>query len=370
MFFKGTRRRNARQISEAVEGLGGYLNAFTDEEGTCIHAKAGRDHLPALLDVLQDMFLASTFDPAEIEKERDVIEEELAMYLDQPAQHIEELLNETVFPDHPLGRPLTGTRRTLRRMGRDDLLGYLRRNYVAPATLLVAAGDIEHAAVVRLARRRLGRLPTGNRPGFEPFASRQERPAVRWHRKATAQAQIALGLRVGSRHEPLRFSLRLLNTLLGENMSSRLFQALREDTGLAYSIHSSLTFFDDTGLLAIAAGVDNDQIRPALRILLKELRRLADQTPGPAELRRAKDYLRGQLDLHLENTENHMMWLGEQILAFGHPIPAAQVQRQVNAVTAAQIREAARTFLQPNRIALAVISSSRPWPGIERMLAR
>lgn len=369
MLFKGTRRRNARQISEAVEGLGGYLNAFTDEEYTCLHAKAGGNHLPDLFDVLQDMFLSSTFDPAEITKERAVIEEELTMYLEQPAQHVEDLLNATAFPRHPLGRPLTGTRRTLRNLGRNKMLPYLRQHYVAPATVIAAAGNVEHQTLVRLAQRRAGRFPTGQPPAFAPFRATQERPAIRWCRRPTSQAQIALGIRVCSRHDPRRHPLRVLNALLGESMSSRLFQALREDAGLAYSVHSALTFFDDTGLIAISLGVDNDQIRPALRILVRELRRLAARQPGAAELRRAKAYLHGQLDLHLENTENHMIWLAEQWSAFGRPIPAARLQQDIAAVTAPEIRAAAHAFFRPNRLSLAVISPTRPWPGAELLLA-
>lgn len=368
MLFKGTRRRSALEISEAVEGLGGYLNAFTDEDSTCLHAKAGGVHLPELLDVLQDMFLGSSFDPVELAKERDVIEEELAMYLEQPAQHVQDVLNATAFPRHPLGRPLTGTRRTLRNLGRAEMLDYLRKNYVAPATLIAAAGNVDHQALVRLVRKQARRFPTGPKPEAVPFRPRQAGPAITWQHRATSQAQIAFGIRVGSRHDAHRFPLRVLNALLGESMSSRLFQALREDTGLAYSIHSSLTFFDDTGLLAIAAGVDNDRIQPALRILLRELRKLADRPPSAGELRRAKAYLHGQLDLHLENTENHMLWLAEQWSAFGRAIPAARVQEDIAAVTAAQVRAAAREFFRPDRFSLAVLSQARRWGGAERLL--
>lgn len=369
MLFKGTRRRNARKISEAVEGLGGYLNAFTDEENTCLHAKAGREYLPELLDVLQDMFLGSVFDPREITKERAVIEEELAMYVEQPAQHVEDLLNATAFPRHPLGRPLTGTRRTLRQLGRTEMLGYLRQHYVAPATLIAAAGHVDHQALVRLVRSASRRFPTGQPPAFTPFRAQQTRPAIHWCRRATSQTQIALGVRVGSRHESHRYALRVLNALLGESMSSRLFQALREDTGLAYSIHSAVADFDDTGLLAISAGVDNDRIRPALKILVRELRRLTERPPSEGELRRAKAFLHGQLDLHLENTENHMIWLAEQWSAFGRIAPATRIQDEIAAVTAAQVRAAARAYIRPDRLSLAIISPTRPWPGLEALLA-
>ncbi len=370
MLFKGTRRRRARQISEAVEGLGGYLNAFTDEEYTCLHAKAGGAHLPELFDVLQDMFLGSTFDPAEITKERAVIAEELAMYLEQPAQHVDDLLTATAFPRHPLGRPLTGTRRTLRNLDRASMLSYLRRHYVASSTLIAAAGRVDHQALVRLVRRRAGAFPGGEPPAFTPFAARQQRPAIHWCRRTTSQAQIALGIRVCSRHDTHQSPLRVLNALLGESMSSRLFQALREDTGLAYSAHSALTFFDDTGLIAISAGVENDQVQPALKILLRELRRLTERPPGAAELGRAKAYLHGQLELHLENTENHMVWLAEQWSAFGRPITPDRFQKSIASVTAAQVRAVARAYFQPDRLSLAIISQARQPPALDALLSR
>src|SRR5437879_1038968 len=172
LLFKGTKRRSAREISQAVEGIGGYLNAFTGEESTCFYSKARRDRFDELLDVLSDMFLNSKFDPVEIQKERGVIKEELAMYLDQPQQ----LANQTSRPNQPLGRPLTGTEKTLDSMGRAELLNFQRTNYVAGATLIAAAGNLSHKRVVRAVARFARRLPAGKRPGFVPASNGQTRP--------------------------------------------------------------------------------------------------------------------------------------------------------------------------------------------------
>lgn len=370
MLFKGTPKRSAQEISHAVEGVGGYLNAFTAEENTCFYAKAHHERFDELLDVLMDMFLNSTFDPREVEKERGVIKEEIAMYLDQPHQHVQELLNELLWPEHPLGRSLTGTAKTVERLSRSQMLEYQRRNYVASTMAICAAGNITHERLLRRVQRYARRLPTGQHSPFLPAPNMQSEPRVHLHRRKVAQLQMALGIRTCSRRDRRRFPLRVLNTLLGENMSSRLFQTLREDLGLAYSIQSSLSLFDDDGVLVIAAGLDADRLREALRLTLRELRRAATTLPSPIELRRAKEYMIGQIDLSLENTENQMMWLGEQLLAYRRVIPPEQVKRRVTEVTAAQVRQCARDFFRTERLSLAVVGplpSDRGLPALLRM---
>ena len=356
MLFKGTRKRNAKEISQAVEGIGGYLNAFTGEESTCFYSKARSDRFGDLLDVLMDMFLNSKFEPRELEKERGVIKEELAMYLDQPQQQVQELLNETLWPRHPLGRSITGTVKTLDAMDRRILLGYRRQNYVAANILVTAAGNLRHSDVVNAVARYAGKFVRGERPRFEPVTDQQTEPRLLLITKKTAQAQLALGLRTCSRHDERRFALRLLNTLLGENMSSRLFQVLREDRGLAYSIHSSLCFFDDVGALVISAGLEAGQLPRALKLIFRELRRFTEAVPTARELRQARDYLIGQLDLGLESTDNRMTWLGDQLLGYGTIIPPAEIKRRLCEVTAAEIRRAAREFFRPERFSLALVS--------------
>ncbi len=369
MLFKGTRRRNAAQISQAVEGIGGYLNAFTSEENSCFYAKATHDHLDELLDVIVDMFLNSTFDPVELKKERGVIKEELAMELDQPHQLVQELLNETLWSGHPLGRSLTGTVKTIDSLTRAQLLAFRRRNYVAPATLIVAAGACRHEQVVRSVRRFAPRFPAGERPVSEACVPVQSRPRIRLHSRATAQLQMALGVRVCSRRDPRRYPLRILNAILGENMSSRLFQVLREERALAYSIHSGLAFYDDVGALTISAGLDTDKLPQALRLIRDELRRLAARPPGAAELRRARDYIIGQLELGLEGSESQMTWVGEQLLAHGRIVTAAEIKQRLHTVTAADIRGVAREFFRPERVSLAVVSSLKSARGLERLVA-
>src|ERR1039458_2901130 len=219
LLFKGTKKRSAKEISQAVEGFGGYLNAFTSEESTCFHARACHDRFDELLDVLLDMLLDSRFDPAEIGKEREVIKEEMAMYLDEPQHHVQELLNATLWPDQPLGRPITGTEKTLDAMTRTHLLGYLRDNYVPANTLIVAAGRLKHRQVVRAVTRYARRFGIAEAPRFTPACREQRAPQICLFTKKTEQTQIALGVHTCSRQDERRYALRLLNTILGENMS-------------------------------------------------------------------------------------------------------------------------------------------------------
>lgn len=356
LLFKGTHSRSAKQISQDVEGIGGYLNAFTSEENTCFYSKARHDRFQELLDVLMDMFLNSTFDPAEIDKERNVIKEELAMYLDQPQHHVQELLNETLWPNQPLGRSLTGTPKTLDAMGRAQILKYRRANYVSSSTLVAAAGNLNSDRVVKAVSRLARHFPQGQHPQFVPARNGQTEPAVRLFSKDTEQTQLALGIRTCSRHDERRFALRLLNTVLGENMSSRLFQVVREDNALAYSIFSSLSFFDDVGTLTVSAGLDTDKLPRVLKLVIEELQRLNTTLLTPAELRRARDYVIGQIDLSLESTENQMMWLGEQLLGYGKIMPAKEIKQRLSGVTAAEIRAVARDFFRPERLNLALVS--------------
>jgi predicted Zn-dependent peptidase len=356
LLFKGTRRRSARRISQDVEGIGGYLNAFTSEEMTCYHSKARHDRFDELFDVLSDMFLNSRFDPVEIDKERGVIKEELAMYLDQPQHRVQELLNETLWPDQPLGRPLTGTEETLDRLDRARLVDYQRENYVAGRTIIAAAGRLDHARIVRAVSRLAGRFPQGRVPQFTPVTGSQSRPNVRLFTKETEQTQLALGIRTCSRHDPRRYALRLLNTVLGENMSSRLFQVVREDRGLAYSIYSSPVFFEDAGSLVISAGLDLDNLSRTLKLIMLELARLVRTPVGAVELRRARDYVIGQIDLSLESTDSQMMSLGENLISHGKVFMPAEVKRRLGKVTAAEMRAAARDFFRPEHLNLALVS--------------
>ena len=368
LLFKGTKKRSAREISQAVEGVGGYLNAFTSEEVTCFHARACHERFDEILDVLVDMLINSRFAAPEIKKEREVIKEEIAMYLDEPQHYVQELLNSTLWRDQPLGRPITGTTKTLDAMDRVQLIGYLRDHYVTGNTLLVCAGNIKHRRAVRAIAQRARHFPPGNRPACAPARIDQHAPRLALFSKKTEQTQIALGIRTCSRHDERRYPLRLLSTILGENMSSRLFQSIREDLGLAYSIYSTPSFFEDTGDLVISAGMDTDKLPKTLRLIVLEMRRLARISPSLAELRRARDYVCGQIDLGRESTDNQMNWVGEQLLGYGKILPPERVKQRLAQVTASEIRSVARDFFRPERLNLALVSPLKSAGHLHRLL--
>jgi len=366
LLFKGTEKRSAKEISEAVEGVGGYLNAFTSEETTCFHARAGHERFEEVLDVLLDMLLESRIAPADIAKEREVIKEEMAMYLDEPQHQVQELLNATLWPNQPLGRSITGTEATLDRMGRKHLVAFLRDFYVTGSTVIVCAGKIRHRETLRAVKRYTRHFTRGQRRSFAAAKSDQQTARIRLFTKKTEQTQLALGIRTCSRHDERRYALRLLNTILGENMSSRLFQVIREDRGLAYSIYSTPSFFEDTGDLVVSAGCDTDNVEETLQLVVRELRRLCEGLPSREELNRARDYVLGQIELGQESTENQMNWVGEQLLGYGQVIAPEEIKKKLCRVTAAQIRGVARDFFRPDRLNLAVVSPMKQ----ERILQR
>ncbi len=368
LLFKGTRRRTARQISQEVEGVGGYLNAFTSEEHTCYFAKASADKLGLLLDVLMDLYLEPRFDAGELEKERGVIKEEIQMYLDRPDQHVHEILNEILWPRQPLGMPLTGTLKTMDAITRRDVLDYKARHYTGHNTIITAAGPLEHARLVEAVRPLARRIRPGRRSRFSAARVIGRRPVVRLITKETEQSHLAIGLHSFSRADDRRYALKLLNVMFGENMSSRLFQVVRERHGLAYSIQSSLNYFADAGAMVISAGLDNKRLTKALRLTMREAARAAAKTPSPDELRRAKDYAIGQMRLALESTSNQMMWAGEHLLGFGKIFEPEEVVQRVQQVTSSEVQRIARDLFRPQRLRLAVIGPTKDARGIEQTL--
>lgn len=368
MVFKGTRRRSAREISEAIEGVGGYLNAFTGEENTCYYAKVTRQHLDRALDVLTDLYLHPRLDAGDVARERAVIKEELAMYRDQPQQLVHELLNQTLWPRHPLGYPVAGTPESLDRIRRADLAAFKQRHYVAGNTVVAVAGACHHDDVVRRVRRWLRHVRHTPPPTFEPVSRALRGPRLRWARRRVEQAALALGVRGYSRSDPRRYALKILSVLLGENMSSRLFQVIREERGLAYSIQSGTAFLADTGALMVSAGLDPGKLRQAVRLILRELRHIATHRPPEEELQRAKDYALGQMWLGLESTTNQMMWVGEHVLAYGRIEEPHAIEKRIQMLTPEEIKDVAADLFRNENLAASVVTPANDEAGIRSVL--
>jgi predicted Zn-dependent peptidase len=365
LLFKGTRRRNTREITAAVEGVGGYLNAFTTEDHTCYYAKAGLRHFERLCDVLGDMYLNSVFPKPEIDREREVIREEILMYRDQPAQHVQELLTSTLWPSHPLGRPLTGTVETVSRIGRPQISAFHERNYNGGGTVVTVAGSVSHSDAVAALEPEVGRLPGGRRPRFQSSPAPPRRTAVKLHTHDTEQTHLAMGFHTWGRKDDRRFALKLLSVLLGENMSSRLFQKLRERNAYCYSISSGMVTLEDTGAFHISAGLDPGKLEPAIRLILREVQAIAERGPNKAELKMARDYTIGQTLMGLESTTNQILWMGESLHGYGRVLCPVEVEQRILAVTPEEVLAVAADCLRRGRLGIAVVGPVKDVSRIE-----
>jgi predicted Zn-dependent peptidase len=357
LLFKGTNTRTARQLTEAVEGLGGFINAFTTEDHTCFYAKAAASHLSVLAEILIDMFRNSLLAQSEIERERDVIREEILMYRDQPAQFSQELLSEAIWPSHALGRPLTGSLDSIARIQRPELLEYVGRNYNGSSTVVTVAGRCQHDEVVDIFRDGLEDLPRGGSPEYEPWNGSKRTQRVIVATEDTEQTHLALGYHAISRTDDRRHALKLLSVILGENMSSRLFQQLRERYAFCYSINSGTLVLEDSGLVSICVGLESAKLRRALRAINRELAKFRERPPAKKELRQAQEYTLGQNELSLESTTNQIMWMGESLIAYDYVIDPEEVHRKVKSVTPETVQSVARLCFCPERMGIAVVGS-------------
>jgi predicted Zn-dependent peptidase len=367
LLFKGTKKRSARRISEEVEGVGGDLNAYTAEERTCYYAAASVEHLARVTDVLCDMYLNSRLDAGEIERERGVIAEEIEMIRDEPAQHVHELLTAETWHGSSLARPITGTRKSLAAITRGDLKEHLASRYHAGGTILTAAGAVDHAGIVEMAGKLLGRLPKGPSPKNPTPPIRQNAPRVVVEPRDTQQTQMALSFRGVGAHDPRRFAVTLLHILLGGNMSSRLFQELRERRGLCYSVSTALSSHSDCGAFEVSLGLDGEKVEKALGLILKECDRIAEKGPSKSELRRARDYSIGTSRMALERASTQNYRLGTSLLTFGKIVPPEQVYDRLAKVTPEEVCKVASGVFTRRTLCLALVG---PGPSRERLLER
>ncbi|MGH8596209.1 MAG: M16 family metallopeptidase, partial [Gammaproteobacteria bacterium] len=337
-------------------------------ESTCYYAKAHHRHLDTLVDVLTDLYLHPRFASADIEKERQVIKEELRTYHDQPDHYVHELLTEALWPEHPLGRSLTGTAKSLDATDRDALVRYKQTKYVAGNTVVAVAGRCQHDDVVDRLQKALTISSNGRSPRFLPARDRQRSTRLRFLQKPVEQAHLAIGIRGYSRHHPKRFAQKLLSVILGENMSSRLFQVIREQHGLAYSIQSATSYFSDTGAFVISAGLDAKRLGRALGLVMRELKEISRKAPSATELRRAKDYGIGQMRLGLESTSNQMMWIGDHLQSYGTIHTPEEIERNIEAVGPEEIHEVAQGLFRESRLNAAVITPRKDEQKVDDLL--
>ena len=355
LLFKGTKTRSAQRLAEEVEGVGGFINSYTTEDHTCFYAKAAAHYFDILADVVTDMFRNSVLADVEIERERDVIREEILMYRDQPAQFSQELLSGVMWPRHALGRPLTGSLESIARIRRRDLLHYIERNYNGCTTVIAVSGRCRHDEVVSRFESTMADLPVRSPPEFDRWNGTKLQNRMAVAKEGTEQTHLALGYHAIDRNDDRRHALKLLSVILGENMSSRLFQQLRERNAYCYSVDSGTLMLEDSGLMSICVGLEPDKLKSALRAIRNELKKFCDELPSEKEVRQAQEYTIGQNELSLESTTNQIMWMGESIIAYEYVVHPEEVQAKVKEVTPQAVQDVARLCFDPARMGLAVV---------------
>jgi len=355
MLFKGTRRRSSREIKKEVEGVGGMLNAFTAEESTCYFAKLPAEHFSRAVDVLSDMVKEASLSPKELERERPVILEEIKMYRDQPSQYVHELMGELLWPDQPLGRSLAGVPETVASLRREEMADYKRKYYQPKNILVSVSGPVSHAEVVEQVQKYFPSRNGGEWSRFKPAQASQKKPRFHFMEKETEQTHLVIGFHGCSRRDPRRYALGLLNIILGANMSSRLFEEVRERRGLAYEIKSGVGHYQDTGSITVAAGVENRKAVLAIQVILQELGKLTRRPVPREELRRAKDYFIGQFLMGLEDTLDHLLWVGEKVLYLEAVPDRERITRQIEKVSGEDIQKVARQIFDTPHLNLTLI---------------
>ncbi len=354
MLFKGTKNRSSEDIARAVDSVGGGLDAFTSKELVSFNTKTLDEHLPFAFDILSDLVLNPLFREEDIEKEKGVILEELKMEADQPEFVLHETFISNFWKGNGLGKPILGTKDTVKKFGREMLLDFYERVYSPKNILITAAGNLEHRAIVRLVQEKFSGLANREKPeiGVVP---KPHAPIILKKKESLEQVHIAMGVPAYPLAHVARFPLYMLNTVLGGGMSSRLFQNIREKQGLAYAVYSELNLFSDTGCFTVYAGTGVETAKQVVTSVVDEMRVFKEELIGVDELRRAKDHLKGSLMLSLESTSSRMSNLARQELYFDRFLSLDEMLDNIEAVTREQVQSIANEFFQPEDIALAML---------------
>lgn len=353
MIFKGTKKRTALDIAKEFDAIGGQCNAFTSKENTCYYAKVMDTHLDTMVDLLSDIFLNSVFDAVEIERERQVILQEIRMLEDSPDEHVHMLLAQGVWGGHPIGRSILGSVDTVNKFDARTIKSYFSRAYQPERIVIAAAGNVEHGPFSETIARTFEVVRRGN-----DFPLRTK-PGMNWvahtYPKDLEQAHICLATEGIHATDPRRHACALLNVVLGGNMSSRLFQEIREKRGLAYAVYSFVSSYSDTGLIGVYVGVDKSNTADVISLIVKEMKRLKEAPIDSSELSNAKEHLKGGIFLSAESTDNQMTRLAHNEINFGRHIPLEELTAHIDAVTAEDIMSLARDLFKDKSVTLAIL---------------
>jgi len=356
MVFKGTATRSAADIARQVDSIGGNMDAFTAKECICFNVKILDEHLPIAFEILSDIVLRPVFDTSDIARERGVILEEIKMDEDSPDYLVHEIFTQNFWKDHPLGKPILGTKETVRRFERELVTDYFRQRFVPENIIVSAAGRLDHDRFVDLVARAFAHLPTGSNGLHQSIPKTCARIIMR-NKKALEQVQICLGVPSHPISHEKRYASYVLNTLLGGGMSSRLFQNVRENQGLVYAIYSELNPYRDTGCLSVYAGTSRESASKVVQSIVAEFRTLKAELVTPEELERAKAQLKGNLMLSLESSTARMSNLARQEMYFDHFIGLDEIIQNIENVTAEHLTELAEEYFRTEHIAVTVLGN-------------
>ena len=373
--FKGTESwPTARQVSEAIEGVGGVMNASTDREMTVFWCKVARLHFHQAFAVLLDMLLNPLLDPEEMEKEREVIQEELRMTYDYPSHRVDLLIDEILWPEQAMGRDVGGTPDSVNNIRVEDVREYMLQQYNPANTVVAVSGNVDHNEVVELIRQATEDWKPRPSLDWQPVADYYANqgaagagPVARVEQKRSDQAHICLGLPGISLTDPDRHALAILNGVLGDGMSSRLFLNLREEQGLAYDVASSLNHFRDCGSLVIYCGVEPRKTREVVQAVMGELAGMRRPVPQ-AELNKVKEFAKGRLLLRMEDTRSVAAWMGAQELLLGHVVTVDDTVQKIDEVTGEDVTRVAERLLDPDKLRLAVVGPRRGEKTLQKLL--
>jgi len=359
MVFKGTKSRSAKSIAREVDAIGGNLDAFTSKETICFNVKVLDEHVPKALDVLTDLVMHPVFAPDDIGRECKVILEEIKMDEDNPDILVNEIFTQSFWKDHPLGKPILGTKETVRRSNQGTLFDFYGGRFLGRNMIFSAAGNLDHDAFVNLVAEKLAHLPSTPDSEKEQLLTLPKTHAriVSKQKKSLEQLQLCMGVPAPAVNDEQRYAAGLLNAILGGGMSSRLFQNVREDRGLAYSIFSELNSFRDTGSLCVYAGTSAQNAEQVIRLTVEEFRRLKEQPVPQEELDRAKDQVKGNILLSLESSGALMSNLARQEMYFQRFYAVPEILEQVNNVTSADLMQMAQRLFVPESVAVAMLGN-------------
>ncbi len=366
--FKGTESwPTARHVSEAIEGVGGVMNASTDRELTVFWCKVARLHFRQAFAVLLDMVLNPLLDPEEMEKEREVIQEELRMTYDYPTNRVDLLIDEIMWPEQAMGRDVGGTPDSVNAISVNDVREYMEHQYNPANVVITVVGNVDHNEVVELIAEATKNWKPGEALDWEPVTENDAGSMARVEQKRSDQAHICLGLPGISLTDPDRHAFAILNGILGDGMSSRLFLNLRENQGLAYDVSSSLSHFRDCGSMVIYCGVEPKKTREAVQAVMGELAGMRREVPLP-ELNKAKEFAKGHLLLRMEDTRSVAAWLGTQELLLGRIATVDDIVQKIDDVTADDVTRVAERLINPDKLRLAVVGPRRGEKTLQKLL--